>query len=148
VKTKHIPWAAVLLMLSTKAEPCTIAGPVSPEEVVRGADAIVRVTAIEYASPPKDPTSWTTGEPDSRVRFRTIEVLKGLDVPATVVLPGYLVARDDFNELKSPYTFVRPGGRSGSCFANSYRQNGEFLLMLKRQAEGATRTGMTLRVAC
>jgi len=124
-------------MLSTTAEPCSITRPVSPEEVVRGADAVVRVTAVEYARPPKDPTSWTTGEPDSQVRFRTIEVLKGRDVPFVIVLPGYLVDDDDFNELKSPHTFVRRGGRSGSCFANSYRQNGKFLLMLKRQSDGS-----------
>jgi hypothetical protein len=93
--------------------------------------------ALEYARSPQDPTIWTTGEPDSQVRFRVVEVLKGRDVPSLIVLSGYLVDRDDFNELKSPYTFVRPGGRSGSCFANSYRQSAEFLLMLNRQSEGS-----------
>ncbi len=58
-------------------------------------------------------------------------------MPFVIVLPGYLVDDDDFNELKSPYTFLRRGGRSGSCFANSYRQNGKFLLMLKRQSDGS-----------
>jgi hypothetical protein len=137
MKIKVIPLTALLLTVSAWAEPCTIIRPVSPEEVVRGADAIVRVTAVEYARPPKDPTIWTTGVPDSQVRFKTIEVLKGRDVPSVLVLPGYIVDRDDFNELKVPYTFVRRGGRSGSCFANSYRQSGDFLLMLKLGADGA-----------
>jgi hypothetical protein len=137
MNTRHLRGAALLLMISTTGEPCTTTKPVSPEEVVRGADAIVRVIAVEYARPPKDPTIWTTGEPDSRVRFRVFEVLKGRDVPPAIVLPGYLVEGDDFNELKVPYTFVRRGGRSGSCFANSYRQSGEFLLMLRRQSDGS-----------
>jgi hypothetical protein len=137
MKIRHASWAALLLTLSRAAEPCTITRPVSPEEIVRGSDAIARVTAVEYARPPKDPTIWTTGEPDSEVRFRTIEVVKGLDVPSVIVLPGYIVDRDDFNEVKVPYTFVRPGGRSGSCFANSYRQGAEFLLMLKKRADGS-----------
>ena len=137
MKTSHAVWTALLFMIAREAAPCTIAGPVSPEEVVRAADAIVRVTAVEYVHPPKDPTIWTTGVPDSQVRFQIIEVLKGRDVPSLILLPGYLVDRDDFNELKSPYTFVRPGGRSGSCFANSYRRNAEFLLMLKRRSEGS-----------
>jgi hypothetical protein len=137
MKTGHVGLAALLLMISTTVEPCSIARPVSPEEVVRGADAIVRVAAVEYGRPPKDPTSWTTGVPDSQVRFRTIEVLKGRDLPPVIVLPGYLVERDDFNEWPVPYTFVRRGGRSGSCFANSYRQNAEFLLMLKAQPDGS-----------
>ena len=136
-KTKVVVWTALLLLISAEVEPCSIAGPVSPEGIVRAADAIVRVTAAEYARPPKDPTVWTTGEPDSQVRFRTIEVLKGRNVPPVIVLPGYLVDRDDFNELKAPYTFVRRGGRSGSCFANSYRQNAEFLLMLRHQTDGS-----------
>ena len=128
---KHVgAWATVLLMISATAEPCSISGPVSPEEVVRGADAIVTATAVEYARPPKDPTIWTTGSPDSEVRFLVMEVLKGQVVPSVIGLPGYLVENDDLNELNAPYAFVRPGGRSGSCFANSYRHNGEFLLML------------------
>jgi hypothetical protein len=137
MNTKTSIVAALLLACSTPAEPCRRTSPVSPEEVVSGAEAIVRAAAVEYAQPPKDPTIWTTGEPDSRVRFRTIEVVKGRGVPAEFVLPGYVVDRDDFNDVKVPYTFVRPGGRDGSCFANAYRQGAEFLLMLKKRADGA-----------
>ncbi len=53
---KHAGWAALLLTISTTVEPCTITRPVSPEEVVQGADAIVRVTAVEYARSAKEAT--------------------------------------------------------------------------------------------
>jgi hypothetical protein len=53
-----------------------------------------------------------------------------------VVLPGYLMDSDDFNDQRPPYTFVRPGGRAGSCFANSYRSGGQFLLVLKETKGG------------
>jgi hypothetical protein len=32
--------------------------------------------------------------------------------------------------------FVRPGGRAGSCFANSYRRDAEYLLFLKKLKGG------------
>ena len=126
---------AVLLTIGSAAEPCTIARPVSPEEVVRDADVIARAAAVDYARPPRDPTVWTTGQPDSLVRFRLVEVVKGSDVPPELVLPGYLVDKDDFNNVKVPYTFVRPGGQAGSCFANAYRRGAEFLLMLKKRPD-------------
>jgi hypothetical protein len=131
-------WAALVVIVSSAArvEPCTTMRPISPEEIVRGAESIVRAAAVEYAGAPKDPTVWTTGEPDSRVRFKIVEVVKGDGLSSEVVLPGYLVDRDDFNDVKVPYSFVRPGGRSGSCFANSYRTGSEYLLMLKRRADG------------
>jgi hypothetical protein len=131
-------WVTLVVIVSSTArvEPCTIMRPVSPEEIVQGAEAIVRAEALEYASPPKDPTVWTTGEPDSRVRFKVVEVVKGVGLSSEVVLPGYLVDRDDFKDVEVPYSFVRPGGRSGSCFANSYRAGSGFLLMLKKRADG------------
>ena len=39
--------------------------------------------------------------------------------------------REEDNEMPIPYTFVRPTGRSGSCFANTYKQDAQFLLFLK-----------------
>ena len=136
MKTRLLDCVWLLLIIPTAAQPCTVSGMISPQEMIREADAIVRAAAIEYARPPADPNMWTTGEPDSRVRFRTVEVIKGAGLPSLIELPGYLVDRDDFNERKIPYTFVRPGGRAGSCFANSYRHNAEFLLMLKKRADG------------
>lgn len=137
MKTRYAALTGLVLAVARVAEPCTIAGPVLPVEIVRGADAIVRAVAVEYARAPEDPTRWTTGEPDSLVRFRVVEAVKGREIPASIVLPGYLVNRDDFNDQKVPYAFVRPGGRAGSCFANSYRQSAEFLLMLKKRPDGS-----------
>jgi hypothetical protein len=131
---------ATLLLVSVvaPAQPCTIIGAISPSEMVRKADAIVRAMAIEYATPPANSGIFTTGVPDSVVRFKVAEVLKGDSVPEEVLLHGYLTDRDDFNDQKPPYTFVRPGGRAGSCFANSYRRGAEFLLVL--QGNGTTFT--------
>lgn len=38
----------------------------------------------------------------------------------------------------SPYTFVRRGGRAGSCIANTYKRGAEFLLMLAKTDRGFT----------
>ncbi len=95
------------------------------------ADLIVRATALKYVTTPK-PDTRTTGVPESTVEFRIEETIWGVDVPATIVLHGYLADRDDFNEVPLPYRFVRPGGRAGSCFANSYKTGAQFLLFLKR----------------
>jgi hypothetical protein len=116
------------------AYPCKTAGSVSSVDMVREADAIVRASAENYAVPPKAPIS-PTGfdvETDSKIRFKVLEVLRG-KVSGELVLPGVLVDTDDFNDHASPYNFVRPSGRRGSCFATSYRSGGQFLLMLKKR---------------
>src|ERR1700693_1556224 len=122
-------------VFTTEAFPCSIAGKVSNLEMVNGADSIVRARAVEYAAPPSNPNIRTTGVPDSKIRFKVIESIRG-PVISDLILPGYLVDRDDFNDHQPPYTFVRPGGRAGSCFANSYRSGGQFLLFLKKTKAG------------
>jgi hypothetical protein len=123
------------VVFTAKAYPCSIGGKISNLQMVDAAEAIVRATAVEYASPPSDPKIWTTGTPDSKIRFKVVEVIRG-PVISNLILPGYLVDRDDFNDQRPPYTFVRPGGRAGSCFANSYRSNGQFLLFVKKTKTG------------
>jgi hypothetical protein len=103
--------------------------------MVKEADVIVRAIAKQYDVASKDPNSWTTGEPDSRVRFEVLEVIRGKTL-ANLILPGYLSDEDDFNDHASPYNFVRPGGRHGSCFANTYRSGAQFLLVLKKKQSG------------
>jgi hypothetical protein len=100
-------------------------------ELVKNADVILRVKAVENATPPLDTRTWTTGVPDSLVKFQILEVIEG-DAPSGLTLHGYLNQVDDFNDQKPPYTFFRPGARSGSCFANSYRKGAEYLLFLKK----------------
>jgi hypothetical protein len=104
-------------------------------ELVDNADVIVRARAVEYETPPAHTTIRAVGVADSIVRFQVVEVIRG-DAPSKVTLHGYLTQSDDFNDQKAPYTFVRPGGRGGMCFANTYRQGAEYLLFLKRS--GAT----------
>jgi hypothetical protein len=124
-----------VLCFATVAWPCTVATLTSNVDLVRQADAVIRAKAIEYASVPSNPTIRTTGVPDSRVRFESVEIIRGVDASG-LVLPGYLVQKDDFNDQQAPYTFVRPGGRAGSCFADSYREGAEYLLFLKKTSTG------------
>lgn len=102
------------------------------------ADAIVRVTALEYAAPPAPSSSWTNAIPESTVRFRVEEVLRGSPFPAELVFQGLLEDQDDFNDRPLPYRSVRRGGRSGSCFANSYRPGAGYLLFLRKDYDGYT----------
>jgi hypothetical protein len=114
---------------------CSVAKITSNVDLVRQADAVIRAKAVEYARSPSDPNLWTTGVPDSMVRFKEVEVIRGVDASG-LILPGYLVQKDDFNDQQAPYSFVRPGGRAGSCFANSYREGAEYLLFLKKTNSG------------
>ena len=102
-----------------------------PAELVSNAELIVHVTAVDYAG--QGPGNMrTTGVADSKVRFRIESVLKGVYAPKELELNGYLGSGDDWNDGEVPYTFVRRDGRSGSCFANTYRQGGQFVLLLTR----------------
>ena len=113
------------------AAACYVSHIPSGVELVTNADVVIRARAVEYKTPPANATLWTTGVPDSVVSFQVLETIRGQS-SLNLALHGYLTQRDDFNDQKPPYTFVRPGGRSGSCFANSYRQGTEYLLFLKR----------------
>ncbi len=123
------------LFVAGVAWPCSVTKITSNVDLVHQADSIIRAKAVKYAKPPSDPSIWTTGVPDSEVRFEQLEVIRGADASG-LVLPGYLVGRDDFNDQQPPYSFVRPGGRAGSCFANSYRAGTEYLLFLKKTKTG------------
>jgi hypothetical protein len=118
------------LAAASPMQPCSRFGKVDPEADVRNADVIVIARATEYVHEPESETR-TTGMAESVVRFEVLEVLKGSNVPAAIPLQAYLGDRDDFNDHPAPYTFVRPGGRHGSCFANTYKKGASFLLLLK-----------------
>jgi hypothetical protein len=115
---------------------CSRIGPFSFDELF-AADVIVRATAVRYVIAP-DPDLRTTGEPESTIEFKVQEVLKGENLPESIVLHGYLSDRDDFNDVEVPYKFVRPNGRAGSCFANTYKEGAQFLLFLKKNGENFT----------
>jgi hypothetical protein len=109
---------------------CTITQLPDPRTMIANADLILRGTALDYYGP--SPVGIrTTGVPDSDVRFSVDEIVKGNYIKRDIVLPGYLSENDDWNDHKPPYSLVRPGGRSGSCYANTYTKGGRFLLVLK-----------------
>lgn len=126
--------AAFVLSSAETALGCSRGAPFSFNELF-AADVIVRATAESYVGQP-DLSLITTGVPDVEVEFKIEEVLKGKVVPKTLVLKGYLSDQDDFNDQKVPYRFVRPGGRAGSCFANTYKKGASFLLFLEKTEKG------------
>lgn len=114
---------------------CQRNGPFEFDELLV-ADAVVVATAVGYVGTP-DLTFTTTGVPTVEVEFRVDEVLAG-KVDGPLVLKGYISTRDDYNEMPVPYGFVRKHGRSGACFANTYKKDGKFLLFLKKGKSGYT----------
>lgn len=131
--------ALIAAMVPSVALACSVSRLETPKELVSGADVIVRAVAADYQIPPANPNMWTTGVPDSVVSFRVVEVVHGSPL-RSLLLHGYLVQRDDFNDHVPPYTFVRPGGRGGSCFANFYKSGAEYLLFLKRSKDSSELT--------
>jgi hypothetical protein len=131
--------ALLLLVAQGAASPVKAcqARPVTFRELF-AADFIVRATAVKYVVMPVDPHMVTTGVSGSTVEFKVEETLKGEGLDESLVLNGYLGDKDDFNENPVPYKFVRPGGRAGSCYANTYKQGAQFLLFLKKTAGGYT----------
>jgi hypothetical protein len=135
---------AMLLIASSHStgRACRRIGEVSHLQMVNSAVLIVRATALKYEKTPK-PDYWTSGQPDSIIEFHVEEVLKGKAVPEKLILNGYLSDQDDFNDHPVPYSFVRMGGRHGSCFANTYKQGAQFLLFLGKKPEGTEGTEYT-----
>jgi hypothetical protein len=122
---------------TTAAYACRTVRPTTTA-MVEDAEVIVRVEVGEYVEEPKGEIR-TLGEPsDATIKFKVKETLKGDSVPSEIILNGYLSDRDDFNETKVPYNFVRPGGRGGSCSAYQYKKGAEFLLFLIKADEKYT----------
>src|SRR5229473_2295351 len=120
VKLTVVTAFVAAMVCAVATYPCKTARSVSNVEMVREADAIVRVSAENYTVPPKAPIS-STGfdvESDSRIRFKVLEVVRGQVTADHLVLPGVIVDTDDFNDYAPPYNGVRPDGRRGSCFAS------------------------------
>ncbi|CAF1349662.1 unnamed protein product [Didymodactylos carnosus] len=127
---------ALLLDQNVVVQACSVIGISPPEELVAQANVIVRANAASYEKEPGE--EWyTTGIPTSIVKFEVKETLKGKNITAEPLLIfGYLNNYDDYNDHSPPYTFVRPNGRAGSCFANTYRKGADFLLFLVREKSG------------
>jgi hypothetical protein len=108
------------LMAPITADACSAPSPPSARTLIISADTIVRATALELVK-------------EKGIRFRVEEVLKGEQVPQTLVVKGSFSGEDDFNDQPAPYDFVRKAGRGGTCFAYTYKQGAQFLLLLKKQ---------------
>ena len=115
---------------------CQRIGPFEMRELL-AAEVVVIATAVEYERP-HEGNSTTNGVPDSTVRFQIHKLLRGRLKTDMVVFPGYLGNTDDFNDVPVPYHFVRPNGRSGMCFANTYKRGAEYLLFLRHTEIGLT----------
>jgi hypothetical protein len=104
-------------------------------DFVDSAEVIVRARAVgpdSLLGGPLGSARWFPG-----VRLEVIEALKD-SMDASIVVPGAIVDRDDFNALNVPYQMVRSSGQFGDCYASEYRLQGEYLLLLKRTSRGLT----------
>jgi hypothetical protein len=133
------PIALLILAYTSPALACdviTLGPPRTAADYVRDANAIVRVTAphVYLSQPPNVP--YSIPESFGRIAFSVVEVLKGDVVAPEIVLPGFLMDRDDFNEGPVPYTLARPSSQ-GPCFADVYKRGADFLLLLRRQGDGS-----------
>jgi hypothetical protein len=130
--------------VSAPAWPCQLVGPLpSAERLVGDAEVIAWVRVEGLGSTPSRAIGpFLTGSP-TQVRFAILELLKGRLSSATLEVNGALVDRDDRNDRPVPYNFVRPGGRSGNCFALAYRAGAEYLLLLRRGPSDAQPNELT-----
>ena len=105
-----------------------------PVALVRSAEVILLVRA-DSAKPFTDRP--ILGPRDS-VYFTVLEVIDSgrTAPPATVAAVGRLSGNPDFNTGAVPHRWTRSDGLSGSCYAYTYQQGGEFLLLLKRERQG------------
>lgn len=122
----------ISMALAVPASPCTVSSRLSPGELVRNAEVIVRVRVTGLAAP--GPPRMFGGEEGRRVQFQVLETLKGTLPSSSLSFTGELEDHGDPNDADVPYNFVRPGGRRGNCYALGYRQGTEYLLMLRRPA--------------
>jgi hypothetical protein len=112
------------LLATGAASPCSVGRIPTPDEVAGAATVIVHVTADRYI-PPKDRIHGT-----GRVLFRVIETIKGEWASPFFVSYGQVDRYFGRNDGRVPYDQVRPGGRTGGCFAYDYRLGAEYLLLL------------------
>jgi hypothetical protein len=116
---------------ATPAWPCSVVGPLpTPHDLVSRAQVIVRARADRLADRPG--REGTLAGSRTQIRFIVVAVLKGDLGPGDLEFNGHLEQKDDPNDRPVPFDFIRPGGRSGNCFALGYRQGAEYLLLLRR----------------
>jgi len=124
---KRILAAALALLLLA-----AVTRAMSPEELVRRSEVIVRATALGYFRPPTLPRVGRgpifpndTLNYRGVIRFRVEEVIKGKFKGDIIEVEGRLVHDDDFNESEVPYRTARKS-------PDDYNAHGEYLLMLRQ----------------
>jgi hypothetical protein len=100
------------------------------ERFVRDADVILLAVAVGVEGDAR------AGASESRVRFRTTEVLAGEGLwgdhgARDLAFPGILAEGPDFNPGSIPYQIVRSSGQRGECHAMEYRIDGQYLFLLR-----------------
>jgi len=127
-----------ILFTAGTAFPCSVGriltGVDIPTQMVSSATLILRVTAVEYATPFFADNGSRTRASSTKIRFKVEEVIKGTYSAKDLVLSGYLNSTDDWNDRSVPYDLVRPAGRHGDCFASTYRMGAQFLLALQKNS--------------
>jgi len=111
----------------------------TPVTWVGDAEVILRVRAVEERGARirgsfQERRAWldATGRQfGTTVKFEVLEVLKGQKPEGAIEFEGELTERDDFNDRPAPYDFIRPGGRSGNCFAFHYKKGADYLLLCR-----------------
>ena len=130
------------LICSAVAAPafsCTVRAVTTASQLVQQARVILRVRAETISISPRHTTP-PDNEVPAPIRFTVLEVLKGAYSGPTIQVDGYFTEWDDRNEGTVPYTFVRPDGRHGNCFARQYRRGAEYLLILNVAPSAAALT--------
>src|SRR5688572_5272559 len=115
IKNDLIVATAIVLGFAASGSPCSVGAPLpTPQALVERAALIVHARAER-------------GGPEAgQIRFRVIGVFKGSLSAGELVLNGQFEDRDDYNDRSVPYTFIRPGGRRGNCYALGYRRGGDY----------------------
>jgi hypothetical protein len=103
--------------------------------MVRRSEAVARVTVVR-------PDSVLYEQAGAPPRFYSVvivhvdELVYGASLPDSLKIGGDIYDHDDFNDQPVPYTFVRPDGRRGSCYASQYRLGAQYLLLLAKDPGG------------
>jgi hypothetical protein len=70
--------------------------------MVSRAEMMVRAAVVEYMKAPVGDLRQLNEPGDAQIEFRVTEILKGDNVPSTIILNGYLIGTDDFNDRPVP----------------------------------------------
>ena len=123
---KSLCLTALLFLAASPSIACQVRKVDAPDALILRADAIYRANANEYVAP----ININNLAKSALVTFTILETIKG-PLKKSIQFPGVVTELNDKNDMPVPYNFVRPAGRSGHCFATSYKIGQEYLLFIK-----------------